>query len=131
MYDELVKRLRELPHLLFVQLHGHEDVVYKAADAIEELQQTAEHYKGCADDWYKEACDYQAILPRWVPVTERLPEDEKSVVVWSAETTYSPSFMTFGIWRREWGRWDSSWDDEELSCITHWMPLPEPPKEEG
>ena len=36
-YEELVKRLRELPHLLFVQLHGHEDVVYQAADAIEEL----------------------------------------------------------------------------------------------
>ena len=37
MYDELVKRLRELPHLLFVQLHGHENVVYQAADTIEKL----------------------------------------------------------------------------------------------
>ena len=37
-YSELAKILRDLPHLLFVQLHGHEDVVYKAADAIEALQ---------------------------------------------------------------------------------------------
>lgn len=37
-YSELTKILRDLPHLLFVQLHGHEDVVYKAADAIEALQ---------------------------------------------------------------------------------------------
>ena len=45
MYEELVKRLRELPHLLFVQLHGHEDVVYKAADVIEELSEQSEKWE--------------------------------------------------------------------------------------
>lgn len=45
MYDELVKQLRELPHLLFVQLHGHEDMVYKAADAIEELDNLLNLYR--------------------------------------------------------------------------------------
>lgn len=67
MYDELVERLRELPHLLFVQLHGHEDVVYQAADAIEELSATAESYKRSMEMWAEEAARAQ---PRWIPVTE-------------------------------------------------------------
>ena len=37
MYKELIKRLRDLPHLMFVQLGEHEELVYQAADAIEKL----------------------------------------------------------------------------------------------
>ena len=40
-YEELVNKLRELPHLLFVQLGEHEDIVYQAADSIEELLKAA------------------------------------------------------------------------------------------
>lgn len=35
---------------------------------IEELQQAVEHYKGCADDWYKVACGYK-------DASEQLRED--------------------------------------------------------
>lgn len=38
MYKELIKRLKDLPHLMFVQLGEHEELVYQAADAIEELE---------------------------------------------------------------------------------------------
>ena len=76
MYDELVKSLRICSQ---PDVNCGECEIYKqdkkcgagrflmeeAADAIEELQQTAEHYKGCSDDWYKEACDYKAMLPIW------------------------------------------------------------------
>ena len=108
------------------QLHN------EAADAIEELQQTVEHYKGCADDWYKEACDYKAALPRWIPVTERLPEDFKAVLV------YTPKFLNqFMAYHKDdgWRVW-SPQDNHGVPFIngqgeiTHWMPLPEPPKEE-
>lgn len=56
IYDELVKRLRELPHLLFVQLHGHEDVVYKAADAIEDLNRQR-------DRAYARLCEWCGVCP--------------------------------------------------------------------
>lgn len=124
--DELVKRLRELPHLLFVQLHGHEDVVYQAADAIEELSLTAESYKRSMEAWADEAANAQ---PRWISVTERLPEDRQSVLVHRDDGgififeyfTTSPT--------------DECWIDDHLNvysayCVTHWMSLPEPPKEE-
>ena len=56
---------------------------------IEELQQTVEHYKGCADEWYRVACDYAAKLrlhnimaaakrkpATLVSVEDKLPEHE-------------------------------------------------------
>ena len=56
----------------------------------------------------------------WIPVTERLPEDRNEVLV---HTTKKVSKARFGD-----GRWHGSggcWMN-----VTHWMPLPEPPKEE-
>ena len=129
MHEELVNRLRELPHLLFVQLHGHEDVVYEAAEAIEELQQTFSRYEDCFDYLYKQACDYKAMLPRWIPVTERLPEDLTRVIVFCEDG------VSYGLCEHLIA------DDEEVVewhdflhypiTPTHWMPLPEPPKEEA
>ena len=124
MYDKLVKRLREPCQ--------YENCVLcqDAADAIEELQQTAEHYKGCSDDWYKEACDYKAMLPRWIPVTERLPEERHPVLV--TYLGYNDKLPKSDMVAMcDDGDW--YWYYDESKCkvaITHWMPLPEPPKEE-
>lgn len=85
------------------------DRLLQAADAIEALQRMVNAHS-------------------WISVEERLPEDEKSVLVWSDTNPYAPSFMTFGRWR-EWLVWESSWDGDEIPCVTYWMPLPKPPKE--
>lgn len=39
-------------------------VLHNAADAIEELQQIAEHHEQTAKDYWKEACEYKAQLPK-------------------------------------------------------------------
>ena len=63
-------------------------------------------------------------IQRWIPVTEKLPESGKIVLIyqdggWGAEGSYS-------TYDKKWRRfgWGSG-------CIdaTHWMPLPQPPKE--
>ena len=106
----------------------------QAADAIEELQQTVEHYKGCSDDWYKEACDYKAMLPRWIPVAERLPESVCKSYLCLTDTGYHCEVRwtnnVYGLWKsdNEWG-WSIA-DVPQYCKVTHWMPLPEPPKEE-
>ena len=59
--------------------------------------------------------------PKWIPVTERLPERDVKVLtfgVYGFSVNYRDRFS--GKWRGVNGR--SQW-------ITHWMPLPEPPKE--
>lgn len=148
MYEKLVKRLRELPHLLFVQLHGNEDVVYQAADAIEELQKQVEDYeckleispeaeyaidKHCNDiisrmDKLIKGLDDK---PRWISVEERLPEKAEQIadhwfsaeVIGKDEVTIRKAYYNFtaGVWLD--ANCEMEWDS-----ITHWMPMP--PKEE-
>lgn len=98
MYKALVKMLRS---------HNQDNLEYwldEAADAIEELSK-----------------------PRWIPVTERLPEDGSDVLA------YLDSRITAANYYKE------TWQDcvmgrlylTEEGFVTHWMPLPEPPKEEA
>jgi hypothetical protein len=65
-------------------------------------------------------------VQKWIPVTERLPDSEKCVLVYSqdggvAEGKYNARF-------KEWVQF--RWNVTELNNVTHWMPLPEPPKGE-
>ena len=62
------------------------------------------------------------VLPKWIPVTERLPEYERPVLGWDADFLYS-HIVNFV--------YGQFFDDIDMSAVkvTHWMPLPEPPKE--
>ena len=62
---------------------------------------------------------------RWIPVTERLPEEFVSVLV------YIPSDSPFQTVREAYfvnGSWGAKMWIYGADEITHWMPLPEPPK---
>lgn len=49
----------------------------RAAAAIEELQQIADHYEQTAKDCWKEACEYKAQLPKRGEWIDRYDEDDK------------------------------------------------------
>ena len=108
-----------------------------ATDAIEELQQTVEHYKGCADDWYKEACDYKDALPRWISVKERVPVggDKSGAICENVNLLLDDGLVTCGWMNGITGKvyYLNALDDfiikAPISRVTHWMPLPTPPKE--
>jgi hypothetical protein len=73
-----------------------------------------------AEEVRKEVAKLQNAL-RWVPVTERLPKAEDAnrfgeIMVWLRSTE------TQALWK-----WRRAVDHPE--AITHWMPLPKPPKE--
>lgn len=128
--QELVNALREHADWwengdMMDPLGGLEKDLFAAADRLENqnahiaaLQQEIEKLRGQ--------------VPRWIPVTERLPATES----WGAsrvvlgivqnESGYPPPNPCFCVYlgNQQWtirGR---------MATITHWMPLPEPPEVE-
>lgn len=114
MYDELIKRLRKLS--------GTDNLSEfdEAADAIEEMQGKYFLMKKTAE-WLAEK------VPRWIPVSERLPDVFKHVLVNIPGMSPLPTVQE--AFREKNGMWYSSGFRYGADEITHWMPLPEPPKE--
>ena len=100
----------------------------QAADAIEELS------KREADMTHNMAALSLKVLraeekrPRWIPVTERLPDAGERVLCYCRANIYEVMKMrTDGAWVHN----DQVYDSTYMSgFVTHWMPLPQPPKEE-
>ena len=61
-------------------------------------------------------------VQKWIPVSERLPEKGGSYLVFSSK---SKTVFTAHYWLGD--RWSNRANGQ---FITHWMPLPEPPKGE-
>lgn len=59
-------------------------------------------------------------IQRWIPVTERLPDWRDGKVLVFTKYGFSVCERTV----------NSRWQGNHARWITHWMPLPEPPKEE-
>ena len=86
------------------------------------------HLSGCPaldDDEYSECRGCVPEPRRWIPVTDRLPERYTDVLVVCAGTIEVAQYVGLdpdNHWR---------WEDIESRDIpvTHWMPLPDPPKE--
>ena len=126
MYDELIERLRascescKLWDGYKCCLKGEcsAQKSLQAADAIEELSNI-------------QIAPEKIIQTMWIPVTEQLPEVGKKVLVFAygndtltarmqkrTENGY-PVFECNGIFL----------EMAKLGRITHWMPIPEPPKD--
>ena len=68
--------------------------------------------------------EHGVTVQKWIPVTERLPEDEVDVLACDVRDGF------VGVCYLQYcERWVCRDWFLDLSEITHWMPLPEPPKE--
>jgi hypothetical protein len=64
--------------------------------------------------------------PQWISVEERLPEQTgKYIVCTSKSSVYCAKFYKYPCERHPYGYFGT----DSYTHITHWMPLPEPPKE--
>lgn len=63
-------------------------------------------------------------FPRWIPVTERLPDHENHVLCCTA-TKKGQKNIVIGYYHHESGRWACGMN----SNVIAWMPLPEPYEE--
>lgn len=67
--------------------------------------------------------DSGVTIQKWIPVTERLPAENTRVLVWLTDIVGAYTKMdTDRLKNNRWVRWGQ--------YVTHWMPLPEPPKGE-
>lgn len=66
---------------------------------------------------------------RWIPVGERLPKTEKPVQVYMPKLYMS---VQTGFYTKYYGEDDGEWYEHWVASgdVTHWRPLPEPPKGE-
>lgn len=70
---------------------------------------------------------------RWIPVTERLPESVRKSYLCLTDTGYHCEVRwtnnVYGLWKSD-NKWGWSIADVPQYCkVTHWMPLPKPPKD--
>ena len=62
--------------------------------------------------------------PKWIKCSERLPELNQLVLTWSYDKKMDWGHMTHQHW------WEVCRDGMEHVEVTHWMEIPEAPKEE-
>lgn len=64
-------------------------------------------------------------VQKWIPVTERLPEEYTTVLVCGEDGVEPGRFYgKSGFWTYD------QYEQDPIFAVTHWMPLPEPPKGE-
>lgn len=129
MYDELVKRMRNCtsdtvedcagcPYIRgYNGTYCMNGLVTEAADAIEALSVVVRAQKAVLDKF-----------PRWIPVTERLPSENGFYLCLYNHNHPGGVAMDEGLSILQW--FCGKWNLNEIYTVTHWMPIPEPPKEE-
>ena len=118
MYEDLLRELKCCPDAEYGcsrcnhkdSLHCRETLMQESADAIEKLT------------------DELSRRPQWISVKERLPE------IWVKVLSFQPTFDGRGIIRSAVYIGSYKWRETEYHNmmelpVTHWMPLPDPPKE--
>lgn len=92
----------------------------KLIEIVREIRRTTTAWH-TAEDIADKLIANGVTIQRWIPVTERLPDWRDGKVLVSTKYGFSICERTVN------GRWKG----QHANWITHWMPLPEPPKEVG
>lgn len=121
MYEELVKKLRHCNDEVFCNkcewtwnCGGEKMIIGEAADAIEDLSKTL-------DEEVEINTAMGCNMPVWIPVAERLPERNYNCLVCDDGVVLEGYMNLVGGWYDLIG--------DKLKYVTHWMPLPTPPKD--
>ena len=64
-------------------------------------------------------------MSEWISVKDRLPDEFEWVLACDKDRCVGEAMFT-----RIGERWDGPYGEYQLHGVTHWMPMPEPPKED-
>ena len=91
------------------------DLIEAQAERIKELEKSVAVF-GQANKELREK------LPEWIPVTERLPEQDVPVLAWFEDGLISRQSPDIVLWNGH--GWMHRHLHRNVCGITHWMPLP-------
>ncbi len=116
--DELIKALHEGAEFLECSTPGIKNsfakMCHNAAETIEELSRENESLAKSVNE------ASEILRKRWIPVTERLPQETQRCIVVS-----KCGEMAFAIYNETGFQYPCY-----MGKATHWMPLPQAPEEE-
>ena len=88
-------------------------------------------------DLRRENAKLKASVPQWISVNDRLPDNKEydwvlAQVVEDNGFMHIPTVMEYRQSKNDWFEETYGWlsDHNGAFTVTHWMPLPEPPKGE-
>ena len=81
-------------------------------------------FESCVPEISHDALELLKKHPQWIRVEDRLPEVGKVVLAFGTRSATTGMFQ--GVCKRN-DRW--LWKKHTIKHVSHWMPLPEPPKE--
>ena len=68
-------------------------------------------------------------MMRWISVKDRLPEDYGRCIVLDGKEVEPANFIKEDSEEKKVFLTPDTWDIDYIKGVTHWMPLPEPPKD--
>ena len=97
------------------------DIVEKLVDLFYDNNVRCDQkIEGLADDVI-DIIDNDLTVQEWVSVKDRLPEENTTVIVATDDGVVFQCLYSYDGW--------DLWDDNDVN-ITHWQPMPQPPKGE-
>ena len=115
--EKLVELLREAPYNIFGNKLGNC------------------YFDSCLELIADHLIAHGVTVQEWIPVTERLPDNKEhdwvlAQVVEDNGFMHIPNVMEYRQQRNDWLDETYGWLSEHNGAftVTHWMPLPEPPK---
>lgn len=142
MYEEMVKRLQDFA--AGTMRDADAQLAFDAADVIEKMSKLADAIPhvcecciGCELEKKNGGCNNAFVLspkramqylikPRWIPVTERLPEENGFYLCLYKHKASGGVAMDEGLSILQWI--NNKWGINDFYLVTHWMPLPQPPE---
>ena len=129
--EDLIRSIANDPEINgrnFAKVKRHIDDAPAAEVVQEDCKACAEATTNCIAELQEQIAELRS-MQKWIPVTERLPERNDDVLCYRGN--HIGVLMDVYTYIGD-DKWDDTYgnriytDDEG---ITHWMPLPEPPKE--
>ena len=111
--------MEEREGAIFAKIQSAFDVDVDKQELIRALQYDRDQYNQGYRDGKKDA------IPKWIPVSERLPKYNTFVIVFAEGIVGEAVLDDADYWY-----WAGSDEYASQINVTHWMPLPEPPKED-